>query len=603
MESHDLLINAFLYMAAAAIMVPIATKFGLGSVIGFLIAGIAIGPWGLRFISDVSSIMHFAEFGVVLLLFLIGLELEPKRLWKMRKPIIGLGGAQVLVTAAVIFVIALFIGMDFRTAIIAGMGLTLSSTAIALQTLTERNLMSTPAGSHGFSILLFQDIAVIPMLAIIPLLGISSQISNGESSLMATAKVIGAILLIVIGGRYATRPIFRAIASSRSREIFTAFSLALVIGIALLMQAVEMSMALGTFLAGVLLAESEYRHQLESDIEPFKGLLLGLFFISVGMSINFGLLFQNPIVVIGLVLLLVAIKIFVLIGLARIAKITAGQKYLFAFLLSQGGEFAFVLFSVAASFSVIDSHISSYLTVVVALSMTTTPLLLLVHQKFIEPKFANLPNDKEMSVENEGNPVVIAGFGRVGQITARLLHANKIGTTIIDHNPEHIESVRQFGFKIFYGDATRIDLLHSAGLNEAKLFILAIDDKETTLKAAGLVKEHFPNITIISRAWDLLHVYELRNLGISLWERETFDGALRLGVMALKELGMPAHRAFRASQSFRLYDLNLLERMYEVHKDREKLINLSRQARAEVERLFEADEKVIDKSLDNKDWG
>lgn len=601
MEDHNLLFDAFLFLAAAIIMVPIAMRIGLGTVIGYLLAGVLIGPWGFGLISDVESIMHFAEFGVVLLLFLIGLELEPKRLWKMRRPIVGIGGGQVLLSAIAIFAITILLGLDYRTALVAALGLALSSTAIALQTLTEKNLISTPAGNTGFSVLLFQDIAVIPMLAIIPLLGVGVQIDSGESPILATLKVIGAILFIVIGGRYATRPIFHAIANSRSREIFTAFSLALVIGIALLMQTVNLSMALGTFLAGVLLAESEYRHQLESDIEPFKGLLLGLFFISVGMSINFGLLLESPLIILGLVALLIAVKAIVLLFLTRFTAIKLGQKTFFAFLLSQGGEFAFVIFSLATSFSVISTEVSNYLTVVVALSMATTPILLLIHEKYIEPKFETLDKTMEVDVENEGNPVVIAGFGRVGQITARLLHANKIGTTIIDHNPNQIERVRQFGFKVFYGDLSRLDILHSAGLADAKLFILAIDNKEIGLKAIDYVKEHFPHVKIIVRAWDLLHIYELRDRGINLFERETFDSSLRLGVMALKELGMPAHKAHRASQSFRQYDLALLERMYAVHKDQEKLIDLSREASQEIERLFEADEKAIEKAK-AKDW-
>jgi len=602
MDDHGFLFNAFLYLASAVILVPLAAWLGLGSVIGFLIAGVIIGPWGLGFISDVSSTLHFAEFGVVMLLFLIGLELNPRRLWRMRKPIVGMGGSQVVVSMIAFAGIATLMGMDFRTAIIASMGLALSSTAIALKTLSEENLLETPAGNSGFSILLFQDIAVIPMLAVIPLLGISEGVVGGESPLVATLKVIGAIVIIVVGGHYLTRPIFRAIANSRSREVFTAFSLMLVIGVALLMDAVNMSMALGTFLVGVLLAESEYRHQLESDIEPFKGLLLGLFFISVGMSIDFGLFLAQPILVFALVLGLVFVKGLIIYSIARVSGIAKGQRLLVAFLLSQGGEFAFVIFSVASGFSALDKETTGLLTVVVALSMATTPILFIVYKKYFASRYQDIYSDMEMSVENHGSPVVIAGFGRIGQIIARLLHANKIDTTVIDHNPEQIERVRQFGFKVFYGDITRIDLLHSAGMAEAKLFILAIDDKEVGFKSIELIKENFPNVTIISRAWDQIHVYELLDRGVELCERETFDGALRLGATALENLGMPAHRAYRATQHFRAHDKKLLNKMYEVHKDMDKIITLSNEASKEMEKLFEADENSISQNK-HKEWG
>ena len=582
---------------------PIAKRLGLGAVLGYLLAGVVIGPWGLRIITDVNDILHFAEFGVVLLLFLIGLELNPKRLWEMRKPILGMGGVQVILTTAVIFALALLLGVDWKMALVAAMGLTMSSTAIALQSLTEKNLLSTPAGNAGFSILLFQDIAVIPMLAIIPLLGISETHPGGENSWLTLVKVVGVILAIVVGGRYLIRPLFRIIANTRSNEIFTAFSLMLVIGIALLMQSVGLSMALGTFLAGVLLAESEYRHQLETDIDPFKGLLLGLFFISVGMSINFGLFIEKPLLILLLVLLLVAVKVSVLVTMARYFALPRGQHMIFAFLLSQGGEFAFVLFGVATQNAVLSADTSSILYVVVAISMLSTPLLIVVYDKFIAPRFLkfNTVPQEEIHIEQD-NPVVIAGFGRFGQIVARLLHANKIGTTVIDHNPNQIERVRRFGFKIYYGDASRLDLLYAARVDKAKILILAIDDREGAIKTVDLVKEHFPNVHIVARAWDLLHVYEYLDHGVEDFERETFDSALRLGETVLRKLGYGAHWSHLAAQKFRAYDLELINRLYEVHKDQQQVIKLTQQSREEIGRLFDADEKTL-REESEKDWG
>lgn len=593
MDEHGFLFNALMYLAAAVIAVIFAKRMGLGSVLGYLIAGIIIGPWGLRIITNVDDILHFAEFGVVLLLFIIGLELNPKRLWSMRKPIIGIGGTQVLLTTVVIFALALLFKLPWNVALVAAMGLSLSSTAIALQTLTEKNLLSTPAGNAGFSTLLFQDIAVIPMLALIPLLGASPEVSDGTNSWLATLKVIAAITFIVAGGRYLIRPVFRTIANARSREIFTAFSLLLVIGIALLMQAVNMAMALGTFLAGVLLAESEYRHQLEADIEPFKGLLLGLFFISVGMSIDFGLLLNNPTTIIILVVLLIVFKMAVLYGMGRYFKIPPSQNFFFAALLSQGGEFAFVLFGVATDFAAMDNDIAGTLILVVALSMLLTPLLLIINDNWIEPRFANLEEEPKVDIQVEDSQVIIAGFGRFGQIVARLLHANKIPTTIIDHNPNHIERVKKFGFKVFYGDVTRVDLLRAAEADKAKLIVMAIDDHTSSQYAIKNIKKHFPHLTILSRAWDLLHAYDLMDQGIDLFERETFDSALHLGEKTLQQLGYGAHRAHRAAQKFRIHDLDVMTELHKIHKDQEQAISLTQAASKEIERLFATDERML----------
>ena len=595
MDNHSLLFNSLVYLSAAVISVPIAKKLGLGSVLGYLLAGVIIGPFGWRLINNSEDIMHFAEFGVVLLLFLIGLELNPTRLWNLRKPIIGTGGLQVALTAIIIFSVGIAFQLDWETAFVTSVALALSSTAIVLQILTEKNLLTTQAGSSGFSILLFQDIAVIPVLAILPLLAVGMAHQSESDPLLTSLKVIGVILIIVLGGRYLTRPILRVIASTHSREIFTAFSLMIVIGVALLMQAVDMSMALGSFLGGVLLADSEYRHQLETDIEPFKGLLLGLFFMSVGMSIDFGLLLNEPLLIAGIVVGLVLIKILVLFFIARITGIPNSQHFLFAFLLSQGGEFAFVIFSVALSYSIISPEINGLLTVSVALSMVTTPLLLIVESKFIAPRFANLQQKPEEDIIDETNPVIIAGFGRFGQIVARLLYASKIPVTIIDQSPEHIERVRRFGFKVFYGNASRMDLLESAGIANARLLVLAIDDHEATVRIAQEVKLHHPKVRILARAWDMIHAYQLMDVNVEVIQRETLESALMLGEKALIQMGMGNYRARRLANQFRIHDEEAVREIYKVHQDEQQLITRSQEAREDLEKLFEADEVEISK--------
>jgi len=476
MNEHHLLQNAIVYLSASVIAVPIMKRLGLGSVLGYLAAGTVIGPWGLGFVENVDDIRHFAEFGVVLLLFIIGLELKPKRLWKMRRPIVGMGGSQLLLTSTLLFMIGLALGYSFNISLVVAMALSLSSTAIALQSLKERNLLSTNAGNSAFSVLLFQDIAVIPILALLPALGVVVG-DTDQSAWLGMLKAVAVIGAIVIGGHYLTRPIFRYIANTGMREIFTAFALLLVFGISLLVNAVGMSMALGAFLAGVLLAESEYRHELEVEIEPFKGLLMGLFFISVGMSIDFGLLFRDPLTILALVVMLVVAKGVILWVLARLGKVPESQTSLFVFLLSQGGEVSFVIFSVASGSGVLDQATVDYLVVIVALSMLTTPFLLLIYTNVITPRFIHLDQPmEEDTIDDEDNPVIIAGFGRFGRTVGRLLHANGIPTTILDHDPDQIESIRRFGYKVYYGDSSRHGVLAAAGADKAKLLIITIDD-------------------------------------------------------------------------------------------------------------------------------
>ncbi len=599
MNDHDLLANTLIYLGAAVVAVPFAKRLGLGSVLGYLIAGIAIGPWGLALIANSRDILHFAEFGVVLLLFLIGLELNPKRLWSMRRPIFGIGSIQVVATSLIIFAICSLLGLSWNNALIIAMGLSLSSTAIALQSLKERNQLSTPTGQSVFSILLFQDIAVIPMLTLIPILG--SNMGESSEPLLEALKVIAVIGAIIIGGHFLIRPIFRFIAATRLREIFTAFSLLLVIGIALLMDAVGMSMALGTFLAGVLLAESEYRHELEIEIEPFKGLLLGLFFISIGMTIDFGLLLDKPWLIIALVLGLLLVKLAVLIAIARAEKLPTSQQGLFACLLGQGGEFAFVLFTAAVAANALEQQWASLLFVVVALSMMATPLLLLLNERFIEPRFLHLgslqPAD---TIEDPDNPVIIAGFGRFGRTVGRLLHANRVATTILDHNPDQIEDARRFGYRVYYGDASRLDMLHSAGAESARLLIITVDDPEKVLAIADLAQQHFPQLTILARARGMATAMAFLKRGIPLFRREIQESALLLGEDALKQLGYGAFQAKQMAHIFRDHEEALLQKMYQTDA-LEKRIHISRMARKELAQILEADEQE-QQNLRDRSW-
>lgn len=594
--------SALVYLGATVLAVPLAKRLGLGSILGYLAAGIAIGPWGLRLVQSPERILHFADFGVVLLMFLIGLELDPRRLRALRRPILGAGGFQLTVTAVLAGAVALVAGVGLRDAVVIGVGLAMSSTAIALQSMTERHLLGTPAGHTGFSILLFQDLAVIPVLALLPLLGGSGGAQGANPVWIDVAEGIGAILAVVVVGRLLTRPLFRFIADAGLREVFTAFSLFIVVGIALLMQAAGLSMALGAFLAGVLLAESEYRRAVETDIEPFKGLLMGLFFIAIGMSMDFSLLQTETAKILTAVLVLLVIKIGVLGAMAPTAGIPGRQRALFAFLLSQGGEFAFVLFAAAGAAGVLVPELAAMLTLVVALSMLATPLLLLVNELLIEPRFADRSPVRPADAIDEQSPVIIVGFGRVGQIVGRLLHANRIPTTILDRDPSLIETIRKFGFKVFYGDGARLDLLRAAGAERARLIVVAVDDHAQTAEIVDLVHQHFPNLTVLARAWDLVHAFDLRDHGVERPERESFEGALRMGETALRTLGFGAYQAKQAAHRFRAYDEQTNDRIYAVHRqDLSKRISISQESRRDLEALIQSDEKVLLESGD-REW-
>ncbi len=578
---------AFLYLSAAVLTVPIARALGLGAIIGYLAAGIAIGPWGFGLVSNVQDILHFAEFGVVLMLFLVGLELQPTRLWSLRRPIFGLGSAQVLGCALLLCGAALLAGLPWRVALVGGLGLALSSTAIALQSLAERNVLRTTSGESAFSILLFQDIAAIPILALVAVLGTASGSGAGHSpdaAALEALKVVGVIAAIVLGGRLLLRPLLRWIARSRTPEIFTAAALLLVVGIAYLMVLVGLSMALGAFLAGVLLAESEFRRELETDIEPFKGLLLGLFFIAVGMSIDFGAMLRAPLTVALLLVGFVLIKSVVIYVLARGVKIPYQERPVFTLLLAQGGEFAFVVFQAAAGAGALPGEMASLLIGAVALSMLCTPVLLVVLDRFVLPRYAatlRAPPEGEIS-EPQTAPVLIAGFGRYGQIVARVLLAQGIPATVLDHSVDILEVARTFGYRVYYGDATRLDLLRMAGAAQARVLVLAVDAPGPSLKIATLAREHFPHLKIVARARDLTHWNELRDLGVTQVQRELFESSLASARSVLEHMGLEEAEADALVVRFRLHNIALADRMYPHHKDQARMIAVAREGRNQL---------------------
>lgn len=566
------LLLAFIFLCAGVIAVPIASRLGLGSVLGYLLAGIAISPLLSILHVDVISIQHFAEFGVVMMLFLVGLELEPKLLWKMRHKLMGLGGGQVFGTTAVITLIAMAFGQPWNISLAIGLTLALSSTAIVLQTLNEKGLMKSDGGQSSFSVLLTQDIAVIPMLALMPLLampelveamshgaggddhGASMSIVAGLNAWQTTLVTLGCIAAVVLGGIYLTRPIFRFIAGAGLRELFTAAALMMVIGIALLMTVVGLSPALGTFLAGVVLANSEYRHELESDIEPFKGLLLGLFFMTVGAGINFALLSENFALILGLTLGLIAVKAAVLYALAVIFKIRGSGRWLFTLGLAQAGEFGFVLLSFTVMNGILPTAIADQLLLIVALSMLLTPLLFIIHDKIIAPRYAKI-QDREADKMPEDSHIIIAGRGRVGGIVDRQLRAAGFSSTVIDYSSKQLAMLQNYGIKhTYYGDATRPDLLHSAGIDEAKLLIVAIDGKEQINALVKYAVHNYPHLHVIARAVDRNHVYELWAHGCRDIIRETYDSATRIGRSAYEALGASRETADRMVDEFNELD-------------------------------------------------
>ncbi|MHB2104804.1 glutathione-regulated potassium-efflux system protein KefB [Vibrio vulnificus] len=580
--TSDFLQTSVVFLSAAVVAVPLAQRSGLGSVLGYLLAGVAIGPWGLGLISDVEAILHFAELGVVLLLFLIGLELNPKKLWQMRGPILGLGGAQVVISTLLIACVVTWFDVAWTSALVIGMGLALSSTAIALKVLEEQGLARTETGQSGFAILLFQDIAVIPMLAILPLLAGSGDTGNGWGSLTTFVSVI----VLLVGGHFLLRPLLRYVVLTGVRELFTVTALLVVLGIAMLMQQLGLSMALGTFLAGVLLAESEYRHELEIAIEPFKGLLLGLFFIAVGMAVNLGLLVLHPLEVLAAVAGLVVLKGIVLYMLGRVSRLRAKARSRMAAILSQGGEFAFVIFTAASKEGLLNQNEVSFLLVVVSLSMVTTPLLL-NGQKWWYARTLNQESDALAPDVVDTEPkVIIAGFGRFGQIVGRLLYANKIKVTVLESDASQIKLLRKYGYKVFYGDATQLDLLRAAGAEKAEALVICTDSPDHVMNIVELCQQHFPKLKVLARARSRVEAYQLLSHGVSSYSRETFLGALDLGRQTLVEIGMHPYQAKRAEAHFRKLDNAMLKELLPQHNQDKKLAQRAKEARKELEEIF-----------------
>ena len=614
MHGQGFFMQAFIYLAAAAVAVPLARRLGLGSVLGYLMAGVAIGPFALGLVGEEGAeVMHFAEFGVVMMLFLVGLELRPALLWRLRGPILGAGGAQVATTTLLISGAALAVGLPWREALAVGMLLSLSSTALALQSLNEKGLLGTAGGQTAFAVLLLQDLAVIPMLAVLPMLATAAPAAagGGHHSLveglpgwLQTLVVLGAVAAVVVLGRFLVRPAFRFIAAARLRELFTAFALLLVIGIALLMTMVGLSPAMGTFLAGVVLADSEYRHELEGDIEPFKGLLLGVFFIAVGASIDFGLVAAQPALVLGLVCALVAVKLGVQLGVGKGARLGLDHNLVASVSLAQGGEFAFVLFSFTTQAGVLPTELTATLTVVVALSMALTPLLTVANERLLMPRVGTREKGEEREADeiHEENPVILAGFGRVGSIVGRFLRANGVRVTVLDHDADHVDLVRRLGIEAYYGDATRLDLLHAAGAGNARAIILTINDHEKLMEMVHTIRRHFPDMSIIARAPGRPEAHALIEAGVEHVVRETLDGALRMGAATLGELGTRAYAAHRAARIFRRRDEALVHEQLGLRHDRDDYISRAREQIRTLEELMQSELREESMPVQDEAW-
>lgn len=607
MDTHSLAVQALVYLAAGVVSVPIAKRLGLGSVLGYLIAGALIGPFALELVGQQEDVMRFAEFGVVILLFLIGLEVRPALLWSMRGTIFGLGGGQVVATAMAAAAAGVVLGLDWRVALAVGFILAMSSTAIVLQSLDEKGLRQGPVGQTAFGVLLMQDLAVIPLFALLPLLATGvpdaatqaaehAGLLSGYPGWVQALAVLAAVGAVVAGGRYLTRPLFRFIAAARLREIFTASALLLVIAVAVLMELVGLSPALGAFLAGVVLAESEFRRELETDIEPFRGLLLGLFFITVGAGLNFGMVMRQPLQLLAAVAGIMALKAAVMFALSRAAKLGGRDAASAAVSLCQVGEFAFVLLTFAAGAGVVPRDLAEFLAAVVALSMAATPLAMAGWDRLsaLRDPYRNRADPEIIPYETGAPDAIIAGFGRFGQVAGRLLTANGYKTTTLDSSIEHIDLLRRFGRRVHYGDASRMDLLKTAGADQAKILVIAIDDRDKAVELVRSAREDFPNLRILARAWDRRHAYDLLAAGAHDVERETFEGALSLSTRGLRALGVNADRAGKAAALFRKHDRKAFEALAPLAADNETFALATRDSRQTMEKLLTADIAALD---------
>ena len=611
MDIQTLFLQAFIYLCAALVAILLGKRLGVGAVLGYLLVGILIGPWGLGLIGEQNQdVMHFAEFGVVMMLFLIGLELQPSMLWSMRRKILGLGGLQVVLTAMAIGGVAMVLGLAWQPALAVGLILSLSSTAIILQTLTERGLMRTEAGKGSFAVLLFQDIAVIPIIAALPLLAIYPEIHNdgnhgsvGEilAHLPRWAQglsTLGAVLAVVFLTRWLSRPVFRMIAATRQREAFTATALVLVIGVAILMNMVGLSPALGAFVAGVVLASSEYRHELESDLAPFKGLLLGIFFIGVGMGIDFGHIGENVFSVIGLTVGLLVLKGGVLLVLAHFNELNKDSSFLFACSMAAGGEFAFVLLGIALPSGVLTLETGRTLTAVVAISMALTPVLIIVSQRIAYRKDEKSESSRETDVEDEESPVIICGFGRYGHAVGRLLRTQGIACTVLDRDEDQIDLLRSIGVPVFYGDASRPDLLAAAGAAKAKILVVALKDGDVVSQIVHTVRHSFPHLKLYLRAHSRLEAYEFLDLGEENIYRETLDSSLVMGVDIMSDLGITRDKAEKIACHYRKNDERIVREMAKHRHDRKEYISRAKDYTQTLDELMRRD---LDEDTTQKD--
>lgn len=582
------LLQTILFLAAAVVVVPLFRKLGLGAVLGYLVAGIAIGPWGLKLIDKVEQVLHLSELGVIFLLFLIGLELQGSRLWVLRRPVLGLGGAQVCLTGLVLGLVAFYFGLSWKAALVIGLGLAMSSTAFVMQSLAERNELTAQHGRDSFAILLFQDLAVIPLLALIPLLS-PMKVGEGGLDLADAARAIGTVLAVIAAGNYLLRPAFRFVARSGSQELFTAAALLVVIGNAVLLEWAGLSMSLGAFLAGVMLAGSEFRHELEAKIEPFKGLLLGLFFIAVGMSANLGIAFDHPGRIVAITLGLMISKALLVMLIAKLAGAKRAVSIKLGLTLAQGGEFAFVLFGVAETAKIISADVNDTLVMSVTLSMLIAPFLFIIYDKWLAPILEREQEREFDTIVNHERPVIIAGFGRFGQIVARVLATHQIPFTALDKSTQQVDFVRRFGSEIYYGDASHLELLQSAGVANARVVVLSLDDVEASIRTAELLHQHYPQIPVHARARNRFHAYKLMDAGVKKIYRETFGSSLAMAEGVLQNLDFSASQAETVVQAFREFDEDILKRQQAIYQDEAALMQSAQQAQVELQNLFESD--------------
>lgn len=593
MGSSDFLIQAAIYLSSAILLVPLFKRLGLGSVLGYLLAGILIGPYALKLISDPEHVLHFAEFGVVLMLFLVGLELESQKVWELRKTLFGLGGLQVISTIALVTIVAHMMDFSWQVSLVIGMGVAMSSTAIGLSALTEKKQLTTPGGQASFATLLFQDLSVIPLFMLLALIAPNS--AESDFDIGAVAKAVAVIMAIIFASRTLLRPIMRIVAQTEIREIFVAFSLLLVIGVSLAMQSVGLSMALGTFLAGVLLADSEYRYELRLDIEPVKGLLLGLFFIAVGMSVDLSLLANAPLIIFGFSLLIVVVKMAILMGLGRLFKYPFRDTLLYGVALSQIGEFAFVIFGMALTQNTLPRETYNILNAIVAVSMLLTPILLLLYDRFLTLQCGARPKD---TLIEENNAVIIAGFGRFGQIVGRVLVAKGIAVTLIDNDPNQVDLMRKFGWRCYYGDASRLDLLEQAGITTAKLLVISVNDPVAALQIGKLVKARWPHLATVTRARSRTDAFDLRDIGLDPI-RETFYSSLVAAKQALLALGESPSAATKIIKHFERHDIDQLEAARAIKNDMNALLSMSQKGRQDLKDLLALEQASMDSHRSN----